>query len=268
METIRDRVQWQLGDDGVAEVALARADKMNALDPAMLDALLEVLDRLAAAPGLRAVVLHGQGRAFSAGLDFGSFSGMADGAGSSVSNLETRTHGLANRWQQVCWGWRTLAVPVVAAVHGACLGGGLQIALGADIRIAHPQAQLSVREVHWGLVPDMAGGVFLTELVRPDIVRELTYTGRMVGTAEAAAIGLVTRVDQAPLEAAFTLAREIAGRSPDAVRAAKRLFNAASPVDAGAVLLSESVEQAKLIGAPNQVEAVRAGLEKRKAVFR
>jgi enoyl-CoA hydratase/carnithine racemase len=179
-----------------------------------------------------------------------------------------RTHGKANGWQQVAWGWRELPVPVIAAVHGVAFGGGLQIALGADVRLVHPDTKLSVMEIQWGIVPDMAGCVLLSEFVRPDVARELTYTGRLVGDAEAVALGLATRVSEDPLRDARELARQIAGRNPEAVRAAKRLFNGASPVDAAAVLLAESREQQAILGTPNQVEAVRAGLEKRAPRFR
>ncbi|MET0334337.1 MAG: enoyl-CoA hydratase-related protein, partial [Rhizobacter sp.] len=161
-----------------------------------------------------------------------------------------------------------LPVPVIAAVHGVAFGGGLQIALGADIRIVHPETKLSVMEIKWGLVPDMAGCVFMAELVRSDIVRELTYTGRIVSGVEAQQIGLATRVSNDPLADARAMAAQIAASSPDAIRAGKRLLNGASPVQAGPVLMAESVEQKALIGSPNQREAAMAGLEKRAAVFR
>lgn len=262
-----DRVRVTLGADGVAEVLLARPDKMNALDPAMFDAIIEAIARLRADASVRAVVLHGEGRAFCAGLDKGSFAAMA-GGDRSFGDIEARTHGLANRWQLVAWGWRELPVPVIAAVHGVAFGGGLQIALGADVRLAHPGTKFSVMEVQWGLVPDMSGCVFMTELVRPDVVRELTFTGRQVDAAEAVAVGLATRLCDDPLAQARALAAQIAGRSPEAVRAAKRLLTGASPVRAEAVLLAESREQQALIGGPSQVEAVRAGLEGRPPVFR
>lgn len=261
------RVRVEVDAHGVAEVTLARADKMNALDPAMFRAINAAIDRLRGEVGLRSVVLHGEGRAFCAGLDKGSLQGLGEG-GAGVGDIVPRTHGLANAWQQVAWGWRELPVPVVAAVHGVAFGGGLQIALGADIRCVHPDAKLSVMEVKWGLVPDMAGCVLLTELVRADVARELTFTGRVVSGAEAVSIGLATRASDDPLADARSLARQIAASSPDAIRAAKRLFNGASPVDAARVLVAEAFEQQRLIGAANQREAVIAALENRAAVFR
>ena len=266
MET-QDRVRVSVDAQGVAEVALTRGDKMNALDPAMFRAIVGAIERLREDQAVRAVVLHGEGRGFCAGLDKSSFEAMKQGD-RSFGDINARTHGLANIWQQVAWGWRELPVPVIAAVHGVAFGGGLQIALGADIRLVHPDTKLSVMEVKWGLVPDMSGCVFMTELVRPDVVRELTYTGRAVSGTEAVAVGLATRVCQDPLADARALARQIASSSPDSVRAAKRLLNGASPVDAKAVLLAESKEQQALIGSPNQVEAVMAGLEGRAALFR
>ncbi|MFT4265661.1 MAG: crotonase/enoyl-CoA hydratase family protein, partial [Xenophilus sp.] len=204
-----DRVRLHIDDAGIADVMLARPDKMNALDPAMFDALNEAIAHLRDAPGLRAVVLHGEGRAFCAGLDLGSMAGTAqDGGASGTGDLEARSHGIANRFQHVAWGWRELPVPVIAAVHGVAFGGGLQVALGADVRIAAPDAKLSVMEIRWGLVPDMAGCALLAPLVRGDVLRELVYTGRIVEGAEAAALGLATRTSAAPLEEARALARQ------------------------------------------------------------
>jgi enoyl-CoA hydratase/carnithine racemase len=262
------RVRVHVDDLGVAEVVLARADKMNALDPAMFQALIEAIARVGADPAVRAVVVHGEGRAFCAGLDKASLEGIAGPGDAGLGDIAARTHGLANRWQQVAWGWRTLPVPVIAAVHGVAFGGGLQVALGADVRIVHPQAQLSVMEIKWGLVPDMAGCVLLTELTRADVARELVFTGRVVSGEEAVRLGLATRTSDEPLADARAMARQIAASSPDAVRAAKRLLNGASPVDAARVLTHEALEQQRLIGSPNQREAVAAGMEKRAARFR
>ncbi|HYF16860.1 MAG TPA: crotonase/enoyl-CoA hydratase family protein [Ramlibacter sp.] len=261
------RVRVQVDGQGVCEVVLARPDKMNALDAAMFQAIRDAIERVRNDPAVRVVLLHGEGRAFCAGLDKGNFEASAAG-GNLVDDLLPRTHGKANAWQQVAWGWRQLPVPVIAAVHGVALGGGLQIALGADVRLVHPQAKLGVLEIQWGIVPDMAGCALLTELVRPDVARELTYTGRMVSGAEAVALGLATRVCEDPLAEARELARQIAARNPGAVRSAKRLFNDASPVDAAAVLLAESREQQAILGTENQVEAVRAALERRAPRFR
>lgn len=262
------RVRVSVGADGVAEVALVRVDKMNALDAAMFQALLDALARLRADAAVRVVVLHGEGRAFCSGLDKARFGEMGSGQRSgTLGDLVPRVHGPANAAQQVAWGWRELPVPVIAAVHGVAFGGGLQIALGADVRIVHPDVKLSVMEIRWGLVPDMAGIVLLTELTRPDVARELTFSGRQVGGVEAVALGLATRVADDPLAEARRLARQIAAASPQAVRAGKRLLNMAQPVDAAKVLLAESYEQQRIIGSPEQVEAVRAGLEGRPAVY-
>ncbi len=263
-----ERVRVSVDAQGVAEVALARPDKMNALDPSMFRAIVDAIAQVRADARVRAVVLHGEGRAFCAGLDKGSLQGIAAQPGGGVGDLVPRTHGLANGWQQVAWGWRELPVPVFAAVQGVAFGGGLQIALGADVRCVHPEAKLSVMEIRWGLVPDMAGCVLLSELVRPDVARELTFTGRIVSGTEAVALGLATRVADDPLADARALARQVAASNPDAVRAAKRLFNTASPVDAARVLVAEAFEQQRLIGSPNQREAVQAGMENRPPVFR
>ncbi|MDP3626419.1 MAG: crotonase/enoyl-CoA hydratase family protein [Hydrogenophaga sp.] len=264
-----DRVAVRLGDDGVAEVRLSRADKMNALDAAMFDGLLLAGEHLRRMHGLRAVVLHGEGRAFCAGLDMASFGRMAQGqsVGDDLADLVTRTHGLANRAQQVAWQWHELAVPVVAAVHGVAFGGGLQLALGADIRCVAPEARLSVLEMQWGLVPDMAGMALLRELVRADVARELIYSARVVGGEEACRIGLATLLAADPLSRTREFARDVAQRNTDAVCAAKRLLNASPDADAASLLRAESVEQQALIGSPNQREAVAAALAKRPPVF-
>jgi enoyl-CoA hydratase/carnithine racemase len=257
--------------DGVADVRLVRADKMNALDAAMFDALVGATDRLSREKGVRAVVLSGEGRAFCAGLDMGRFAAMKEGGGHGVPGAEDRdltrrTHGIANSPQQAVWGWRQLPVPVIVAVTGVAFGGGFQLALGADMRFLAPDARMSIMEIKWGLIPDMAGTPILASLVRDDILRELTYTGRIFSAQEALAFGLATRICDDPRAAALEAAREIAGKSPDAVRAAKRLLNKLS-VDAGAALMAESVEQQKLLGSPNQLEAVRANIDKRAPKF-
>lgn len=267
-----DRVTMSFAD-GVADVRLSRPDKMNALDGAMFAAILDAGGRLAVLPGLRAVVLSGEGRAFCAGLDMDRFKLMGTGErpGSTAlpgSRLTERTHGIANAAQQAAMVWRGLPVPVIAAVHGVAFGGGLQIALGADMRYVAPGTRLSVMEIKWGLVPDMAGMVTLRGIVRADVLAELVYTGRIVPAEEAVQIGLATRLCDDPLAEALATARGIAARSPDAVRAAKRLLTLMQDGNTADLLMAESVEQEALMGSPNQAEAVRANLEKRPANFR
>jgi enoyl-CoA hydratase/carnithine racemase len=266
---MKDRVSIDL-KDGVADVRLIRADKMNALDPAMFEGIIEAGARLAGMQGLRCVVLSGEGKAFCAGLDMGSFAAMkAEGdAVPGVRDLTRRTHGIANRPQQCAWLWRELPAPVIAAVHGVAFGGGFQIALGPDIRYATADTRFSVMEIKWGLVPDLAGTQLMRHLAREDVVRELTYTGRIFSGTEAQQMGFVTRVVDDPRAAAFETAREIAAKSPDAIRANKRLLNAAVAIDAASGLMMESVEQQKLIGSPNQLEAILSNLQKRAANYK
>ncbi len=266
-ETIKDRVVLTFAE-GIAEVRLDRPDKLNALDPAMFEALAEAGERLKRIAGLRAVVLYGAGRGFSAGLDMASFASIAAGERDGLmADLEKRTHGIANLAQAAAFVWREAPVPVIAAVHGVAFGGGFQIALGADIRYVAPEARLSILEIKWGLVPDMSGVALMRELARSDVIRELSLTGRVFSGAEALTYGFATSLHADPLAAARATAKEIAGRSPDAVRAVKRLLNMASDADTAAILLAESKEQAALIGSPNQVEAVRAGVEGRPGRF-
>ena len=248
--------------DGVADVRLTRPDKMNALDPAMFAGIADAIERLGGMTGLRAVVLSGEGRAFCAGLDMASMAG-----GGSGLALDARSHGAANLFQQVAWGWRTLPVPVIAAVHGIAFGGGFQILSGADIRILAPGTRCSIMEMKWGIVPDMAGFALWRTMVRDDVLRELTYTAREFSAEEALAFGFATRLSEGAHGEAMTLAREIAGRNPHAIRAAKRLANLAAEAPAPAILAAESAEQAKLMRSPNQIEAVMANMQKRSPNF-
>jgi enoyl-CoA hydratase/carnithine racemase len=253
---------------GVADVTLNRPDKLNALDPAMFEAIIAAGEKLSHMSGLRAVVLSGAGKGFCAGLDMNTFAAIAAGGGAPTpADLAKRKHGIANDFQQAAYVWRALSVPVIVAIHGVALGGGFQIALGADIRYVAPDARLSIMEIKWGLVPDMAGIALMRELARSDVIRELSLTGRVFSGGEALAYGFATSLHADPLAVARTTAKEIAARSPDAVRALKRLLNMASDADTAAILLAESAEQAALIGSPNQTEAVRAGVEGRAGRF-
>ena len=257
--------------DGIADVKLNRPEKLNALDQAMFEALADTGRDLARDRSLRAVVLSGEGRAFCAGLDFTGFMAMT-GEGSAVgaarrNPLERDEGSPANFAQSAGYVWIELPVPVIAAVHGVAYGGGLQVALAADIRLVAPDARLSVREIHWGLIPDMTGTQTLRHLVRQDVARELTYTGRIVSGTEAVELGLATRVSDTPYQTALDLAGEIAGRSPDAVRAAKQLLTAAPLASVGEGLALEEKLQRSLIGRPNQVEAVQANIQKREPKF-
>jgi enoyl-CoA hydratase/carnithine racemase len=259
--------------DGIADVRLVRADKMSALDAAMFEALVAAIERLSTEKGVRVVVLSGEGRAFCAGLDMGRFAAMKEKGGNGIAggekrDLTIRTHGQANFPQQAVWGWRQLPVPVIAAVHGVAFGGGFQLALGADMRFLSADARMSVMEIKWGLVPDLAGTQLMRHLAREDVVRELTYTGRIFNGAEAQQLGFVTKIVEDPRAAALETAKEIANKSPDAVRAAKRILNDAVAVDAATGLMAESVEQQKLIGSPNQLEAIMSNLQKRAANYK
>jgi len=272
---VKDRIKIDV-NDGVADVRLVRADKMNALDPKMFAAIAEAGEHLKNSDDVRVVVLSGEGKAFCAGLDMGNFANMAsqgkEDAGSSDNSskkqtLAARTHGMANLPQHAAWMWRELPMPVIAAVHGVALGGGFQVALGADIRYAAPGTRFSVMEIKWGLVPDMAGTQLMRHLAREDIVRELSYTGRIFPAEEALDYGLVTRIVDDPYAQAMETAGEIAGKNPDAIRGNKRLFNKANYLSAEQGLLMESEVQDEIIGTPNQIEAVMAELERRPAIF-
>ena len=268
-----DRITVEL-KDGVADVRLTRADKMNALDDAMFSGLIEMGERLKSEKGVRAIVLSGEGKAFCAGLDMGNFGKMASGerSGGQSSTGESlltpkRTAGGSNRAQHAVMVWREQPVPVIAAVHGVAFGGGFQLALAADLRFVTADTRMAVMEIKWGLVPDMAGMVLMKGLVRDDVARELTYTGRIFQGEEAARLGIATRVCDDPRAEALALAAEIASKSPTAIRGAKRLLDMVADADQHAILLAESQEQGALIGSPNQVEAVMSNMQKRAAVY-
>lgn len=247
-----------------ARVTLTRGDKMNALDDAMVQAITAAGQEVAASDA-RAVVLSGEGKSFCAGLDLSSFAKM--GQVDPTEWLMGRTHGDTNDMQEIAMVWRRVPVPVVAALHGAVYGGGLQLALGADIRIAAPDARLSLMEMKWGLVPDLGGMVLLPRLVRSDVLRQLTYTALPIHADQAERWGLVTSLSADPLSAALELAGEIAGKSPSAIRAAKRLIEIAETKDREEVLLAESRESAGLIGKPDQLEMIAAQMQGRKPEF-
>ncbi|MEP7349108.1 MAG: crotonase/enoyl-CoA hydratase family protein [Sphingorhabdus sp.] len=258
---MNDRVSITI-ENHIADVRLIRADKMNALDPEMLDGIAEAIATLEKVQGLRVVVLSGEGRAFCAGLDMATMAG----GGSGIS-LTDRCYGDANLFQQVAWGWRTLPVPVIAAVHGVAFGGGFQIMSGADLRIAHPETRMSIMELKWGLVPDMAGFPLWRTLVRDDVLRELIYTNREFSGSEAAAYGFVSHLADDPYAKAMELAQVIAGKNPQAIRGAKRLCNLVGHGSDQELLIAETEEQVKVVRTPNQIEAVRANMEKRAPVF-
>jgi enoyl-CoA hydratase/carnithine racemase len=258
-----DRVRIDVADH-VATVTLTRADKHNALDRPMFEAIIGAAERLSSEPGVRAVVLHGEGPSFCSGLDLASLVSTDAGIDAIVAPLREDP---PNWFQRTAYDWLRLPVPVIAAVHGNCFGGGLQIALAADIRIATPDARLSVMEVKWGLIPDMSITRTLPRLVGIDVAKELTFTGRLIDGAEAQRLGLVTRVTDDPLAAARELAAAIASKSPDAIRGVKRLFNAAWTGLADETLALEAEIQSSLIGSPNQLAAVTAGLQKQPGQF-
>ena len=271
-----DRVIVSIAD-GIADVRLNRPDKRNALDGAMFQAIAEAGERLKTESGVRVVVLSGEGASFCAGLDFASMQAISGGPDESQSDDAPRSSEgnpgsmeegrITHLGQQVAWVWQEVPVPVIAAVHGHALGGGIQIALGADIRFVHPDTQLSVREVHWGLVPDMSGTHTLSTLVRPDVAKELIFTARVFNGSEAGELGIATHVTDDPYGDAMDLAREIAARSPGAVRGSKELVNRVTRDRAADQFAAERAVIGAQIGSPNQVEAVRAGFEKRTPTF-
>lgn len=253
-------------DRQVAHVQLNRPEKRNGLDLAMFEGLIAAGEALRARADVRAVVLSGVGPSFSAGLDFVSF--MASGPETMQRLLERPDGRLDNMAQRIAWVWTEVPAPVIAAVQGHAYGGGLQLALAADIRLVAPDAKLSVMEIKWGLIPDMTISRTLAQLVRPDVAKELTWTGRVFDGHEALRLGLATRLTEDPVAAALELAGQIAEKSPTAIRNGKRLYNALPDLDARAALALETSLQLELLGSANQVEAVQANFERRPAKYR
>lgn len=263
-----DLVKVHTHPHGLVEVSLNRPDKMNAITPDMFDALIATGEALIDQPGLRCVVLRGEGKAFCAGLDLSNFDDLRSGTSKlNTDRLLERTHGDSNRFQRVATVWRDIPVPVIAACHGVVFGGGLQIVLGADMRFITADAKVSIMEIKWGLVPDMAGMIYLRELLRSDVARELIYSGRILSGTEAVELGLASRICADPYADAMQYAKDVTQKSPQAVRAAKRLLNSWSIKDDTSMLLAEAEEQSHLIGSPEQLEAVTANLEKRSPNF-
>lgn len=251
----------------IATVTLTRPEKRNALDPDMINAIVAAGEELMARRDVRAVVLCGDGPAFSAGLDTSTFQ-ILMGEVAKSGGIMTRTHGQSNLFQRAAMVWADLPMPVIAAVHGYAYGGAFQIMLGADIRIAAPETKFSIMEGKWGLVPDMGGMALMHHLARGDVIRRLTYTAEVFGATDAQNWGFITEIIDDPLARATALATEIAARSPDAVREAKALISASQDMDITDALLLESKAQERLIGSPNQIEALMAGFEKRAANFK
>ncbi|MEL7166231.1 MAG: crotonase/enoyl-CoA hydratase family protein [Pseudomonadota bacterium] len=253
-------------EDHIAHVRLTRPDKMNAVDQAMIDAIIAAGQEVSASDA-RVCVISGEGRGFCAGIDIGGLGAMI--GKDPVDLLCPRTHGsgTTNQWQEVAMVWARAPMPVIAAVHGVCFGAGMQLALGADIRIAARNARFAVMEMKWGIVPDMGGMVLLPRLVRSDVLRRLTYTAAPIEAAQAEAWGLVTELADDPLAAAMELARDLALKSPAALRAAKALIGFAEGHSAAEVLAEESRVQAGLMGTPEQMEVVAAAMQKRAPVF-
>jgi enoyl-CoA hydratase/carnithine racemase len=254
-------------ENHIARVTLTRGDKMNALDTEMIDAIVAAGESLKDNDDIRAVVLSGEGPSFCAGLDVANFGKLA--GSDPEAFVMPRSHGAANLFQQVCLVWTQVPVPVIAALHGVSFGGGLQLALGADIRIAHPETRLSLMEMKWGLIPDMGGMVILPRLLRSDVMRHLIYTADQIGAQQALDFGLVTELASDPLARAMDIANTLTLKSPTAVRAAKRLIAVAeSGADDAAILHAESREQTDLIGKPHQMEAIMANMQKRAPNFK
>lgn len=264
MTNIKDRITLNINGQ-FAYVNLARPDKRNGLDLTTMEALVEAAKRIRSNRELRAVILQGEGKAFCAGLDFASVTKQPVKALRAATRYGVKK---TNLFQEMCWCWRELPIPVLAVIQGQCFGGGLQLALAADFRFALPDSQWSVMEGKWGLIPDMTGMVTLRELVSIDVAKELTYTARVISGEEAGKLGLASHVTDNPLADAEALAAEIATRSPDAVNAAKSLLQATwQDADSTDVLRKETRMQIKMFRSKNQRRLMKANFAKKVVDF-
>lgn len=245
--------------DGIAYVTMTRGEKFNGLDFEMLQALVDAAKTVKRDRDVRAVILQGEGAAFCAGLDFASVGKQPLRALLSFLRVPGRK---TNLYQEACWAWREVPVPVLAVLHGRCYGGGLQLALAADFRFTTPDCEFSILEAKWGLVPDMSGTVTLRELVGMDVAKRLTMTGEFFDGTRAKDLGLVTEVSETPLKAAEALAAELMTRSPDSVAATKALFHRTRHVSPRTAFRIESRLQRKLLTGANHKIARAAGMAK------
>jgi enoyl-CoA hydratase/carnithine racemase len=247
----------------VADVKLNRPQKLNALSIEMFDAIAAAAHSLVEDTSVRAVVLSGEGKGFCAGIDLQAMQGQSE----VIESFLKGSSEFPNRFQAPAWAWRKVPVPVICALHGVAFGGGLQIALGADIRIAHPETQMSVMEIKWGIIPDMSASQTLRDVVRLDVAKELTFSGRIVQADEAQTLGLVTSVSSNAYEAAHEMAAQIAGQNPDAISLAKYLLdNTRNEDETHGLQLEEKLQQQIMMSA-NQREAVMSQMQKRAAQF-
>ena len=255
-------------ENHVADVRFNRPEKYNALSFDMIDAMANVINRLAKEPGVRVVVISGEGKSFCAGMDVENFAALQSGENKFSDFTDRYQNRISNIYQHIGYGWKELPVPVIAAIHGVALGGGFQIAMGADIRFSTPDAKFSLMEMRWGLIPDMSVTQTIRDIVSIDVAKELIFTGKVIQGEEAARLKLVTHVCEKPYDEAMALATEIASKNPDAIRAAKKLINEVWHGDSGHGLLMESELMMTLMGSPNQLEAVTASFTKRPPKFK
>jgi enoyl-CoA hydratase/carnithine racemase len=249
MEDDLVRVEKQ---QGIAHVTLSRPDKYNALNFDMFKAIDKVIQSLAKDKQVQVVILSGAGGNFSSGLDVKS---IASNPSKALNLLFKWLPGNANLAQRVSLGWQRLPMPVIAVIEGVCYGGGMQIVLGADLRIAAQDAKLSIMEAKWGLVPDMAGLVGLRQLISKDQAMKLTLTAEVITAQEALALGLITQIADEPMAKAEALAKQIMQTSPDACAAIKQSINQSWTGTLRSLLSRESLSQIRLLLGKNRVIA-------------
>ncbi|MEM9437039.1 MAG: crotonase/enoyl-CoA hydratase family protein [Pseudomonadota bacterium] len=253
--------------DGIATVTLNRPEKKNAMSIELLSLVRETCESLREQKGLRAVILTGAGGVFSAGIDITMMGSMASNVDDLKARMAQTDESGANEFQSPNTCWASLPVPVIAAIDGICFGAGMQLALGADFRIAHPTTRMSIMEAKWGLIPDMGITQSLPKLMGADQAKMLMMTGRELTGEEALAVGLVTETTETPLARALELAETFVLKNPDALAASKKLVDETWSSGGKEALLLEASLQSPLMGSPNNIEMIMANMQKRAPKF-
>ena len=234
---------------GIATVYLNRPAKRNAMSFELLRELVAVAKKIKSDRSIRCVILTGETNVFSAGIDLADLNNPKNRAYAAWELIKPGQ----SLFQKAFLIWQELPVPVIAAIEGYCFGAGMQLALAADIRIAHPKTQMSIMETRWGLVPDMGLTRSIKGIIGVDLAKELSLTARVFDGDYAKEIGLVTHLNDSPVEQAQLLAQEMLQRSPDALAAVKQVLDAMEHQPKKSLRLEKIWQLKLLLGKNSQI---------------
>jgi enoyl-CoA hydratase/carnithine racemase len=234
---------------GIATVYLNRPEKRNAMSFELLRELVSVAKKIKSDRSIRCVILTGETNVFSAGIDLADLNNPKNRAYAAWELIKPGQ----SLFQKAFLIWQELPVPVIAAIEGYCFGAGMQLALAADIRIAHPKTQMSIMETRWGLVPDMGLTRSIKGIIGVDLAKELSLTARVFDGDYAKEIGLVTHLNDSPVEQAQLLAQEMLQRSPDALAAVKQVLDAMEHQPKKSLRLEKIWQLKLLLGKNSQI---------------